>query len=123
MPTTVAYDDIYKTRWLKADDIPDEDLVLTIQDVNSEGVGPEKEMKLILDFKETDKGLILNKTNAKTISDRFGKDPNAWIGKRITLYSTEVDFAGKTTLAIRVRLKNPPKPVVQPEEAESDIKT
>jgi len=115
MPTNASYDDIYKNRWLKAEDIPDEDQTVTIKDVTDELVGQEKEKKFILKFVDVDKELVLNKTNAKTISDRFGKDPNGWIGKRITLYSTEVDFAGKTTLAIRIRLKNPIKPVAQPE--------
>jgi hypothetical protein len=115
MTTTVTFDQLYHSRWLKAEDLPDEDLVLTIKDVTDEEVGPEEELKLILTFLEKDKQLILNKTNAKTLADRFGKDPNGWIGKLIALFATEVDFGGKATLAIRIRLKTPIKPVPQPD--------
>ncbi len=111
MPTNMKFEDIYRSRWLKATDISGDDLIVTIKDVTDEQVGPEKELKLVLGFVEIDKQLILNKTNAKTLSDLHGKNPNEWIGKRIALYSTEVDFAGKTTLAIRIRLRQPGAPV------------
>ncbi len=77
MTTSVSYDEVYKTRWLKSDDLPDEDLVLTIRDVIDEEVGDEKEIKFILIFSEIQKQLILNKTNARILSDRFGKNPSA----------------------------------------------
>lgn len=112
MSTKLSFDQIYHSRWLKAEDLPDEDLALTIKDVTDEEVGTDKELKLILTFHETSKQLILNKTNGKTMADRFGKEPNGWIGKRIVLYSTEVDFGGKTTLAIRIRPKSPTKPPI-----------
>ena len=116
MPTNMEYDDIYKNRWIKADDIGDEDLILTIKDVNAEEVGADKEMKLVLTFKDQEKGLALNKTNAENLKDRFGATPNDWIGKKIALYTTEVDYAGKTTLAVRIRKKTPapaPKPATE----------
>ena len=133
MPTNASYDDVYKARWLKSDDLPDEDLILTIKDVNDEEVGEDREVKFILSFRELEKELILNKTNARTLADRFGKDPSTWIGKRIALYSSEVSFAGKMTLAIRIRMKAPvaapnatpasaPQPAVtQPPDPSADI--
>ena len=78
-------------------------LVLTIKDVTDEEVGEDREVKFILSFREIEKELILNKTNARILADRFGKDPIGWIGKKVALYSTEVSFAGKMTLAIRIR--------------------
>lgn len=117
MTTDMEYDDIYQSKWIKADDIGDEDLILTIKDVNAEQVGADKEMKLVLVFKEHEKQLVMNKTNAENLKDRFGKDPNAWIGKKIALFSTEVDYAGKTTLAVRIRKKTP-APAVKPEPGE-----
>ena len=124
MTTSVSYDEVYKTRWLKSDDIPDEDLVLTIRDVIDEEVGDEKEIKFILIFSEIQKQLILNKTNARILSDRFGKNPSAWLNKRIGLYATEVPFGGKTTLAIRIRLKGPAPAqpaVAQPPDVPDDV--
>lgn len=111
MPTKYASDEVYKSRWLKADDLPeDKDLVLTIQDVNDEQVGEDKELKLILSFKEVDKELVLNVTNARVLEDKYGKDPNAWINKRIALFAMEVSFGKKTTLGIRIRIKTPAAP-------------
>ena len=46
-------------------------------------------------------------TNANAIAHLYGPETDAWTGKRISLFSTEVDFAGKMTLALRVRLKAP----------------
>ncbi len=59
-------------------------------------------------FRETPKQLAVNATNGKTITGIYGKDPNAWIGRRIALYATEVEFGGKTTLGVRVRMTLPP---------------
>ncbi len=96
-PVTQTTDEIFATRWLKADDIPaDGDLVVTIADCNMEPLGETKEDKLVLMFRETTKQLAVNATNGKTITGIYGKDPNAWIGKRIALYATEVEFGGKT---------------------------
>jgi hypothetical protein len=105
MPTDLVVDDIYKERWLKAVDLPDTDLIVTITDVNDEIIGPEKEQKLILSFKETEKQLVLNKSNATILKNQFSNRPRQWVGKMITLYATEVNFAGKVTLSIRIRLK------------------
>ena len=55
MPTKYASNEIYKSRWLKADDLnEDSDTILTIKDVTDEVIGEKKELKLILSFKETD---------------------------------------------------------------------
>jgi hypothetical protein len=51
--------------------------------------------------------MVLNKTNADTISRLHTPETDNWIGKRIALFATEVDFAGKQTLALRVRMKAP----------------
>mgnify|MGYP007031196897 CR=1 FL=1 len=105
--------DTLATRYLGAEtDIEDdEDLILTIKECEMETLGEDK--KLVLYFKETKKGLALNKTNMKTIAKVLDSmETDDWIGKRIALFSTEVDFKGEQVLAIRVRLKAPKaKPV------------
>jgi hypothetical protein len=101
----------FPSKYLKADtDIPDDgDLIVTIDTVQIEtiGQGADQENKPVVYFRETDKGLVLNKTNAQTIKGLFGFETDDWEGKRIALFGTEVDFAGKQTLAIRVRMKAP----------------
>lgn len=100
----------FPSKYLKSGDIPDDaDLILTIKEVVQENVGQgeEAENKPIVYFQEQEKGLVLNKTNATAISNLYGPETDGWTGKRIALFATEVDFAGKQTLALRVRLKAP----------------
>lgn len=102
------------SKWLKAEDCVDADgdaadLLVTIAGVEQEEVGQGAQMdkKWVLYFKEEKKGLVLNKTNTKAIAKIHGDDTDDWLGKRIALYQTEVEFQGETMLGIRVRLKAP----------------
>jgi hypothetical protein len=108
--------DAFPSRWLKSEDCEDGDLILTIKSAAIEPVKGTNgdEDKLILRFAEEDKGLILNKTNAKSISKIHGDDTDDWVGKKVALYSTEVEFGGETMLGIRVRLKAPKAGVASP---------
>jgi hypothetical protein len=101
--------DMYPSKWLKAEEIDGDDLVVTISDIRTESVGQGRDAgdKWVLYFNETDKGLVLNKTNAKAIAKLHGDDTDDWEGKRIALYATEVEYQGETMLGIRVRLKAP----------------
>jgi hypothetical protein len=59
--------------------------------------------KIVLAFSGKEKTLVLNKTNASIITDVLGSDDtDDWMGKRIVLYATKVDFQGKRVDAIRV---------------------
>jgi hypothetical protein len=101
----------FPSKYLKADgDLPDEgNLILTMDHVQMEDVGSasETELKPVLYFRDSDKGLVLNKTNASTISGLYGPETDEWSGKKIALFSQEVDFQGRQVLAIRVRMKKP----------------
>ena len=66
------------------------------------GEGKPPENKLRLAFVGHEKGLILNKTNAMTISSLYGGDTDGWMGKEIFLYQTKVDFGGQMVDAIRI---------------------
>lgn len=87
----------------------DQDETYTMKSVSVEtvGQGAEQEEKPVVYFEETDKGLLLNKTNANTIAQLHGPETDGWPGKQITLFATDVDFGGKMTLAIRVRMRAP----------------
>jgi hypothetical protein len=99
----------FPSNFLKAAEL-EGDTVYTIERVEMQNVaakGQPDEMKPTLYFQETERGLVLNKTNSATITSLYGPETDDWSGKPITLFSTEVDFQGKQTLAIRVRMKKP----------------
>lgn len=106
--------DAFPSKFLKADDLGDDDVVVTIRDIRFEKVNPsDPSPKIIaevtgnIDGDLVTKDFVVNKTNAKTIAGIHGDDTDEWEGKRITLYSTEVEYQGETMLGIRVRLKAP----------------
>ena len=67
----------------------------------------KKDKKPILFFKGTDKGMILNATNAATLASLYGNKPAEWVGKRVTLYATTTSAFGKMVDCIRIRTKVP----------------
>ena len=102
---------MFPSKYLKASDFDESGSVLTIDRVEMETVGQGKDAddKPIVYFKELEKGLVLNKTNAGIISNLHGDDTDDWEGKLVTLYATEVQFQGDMVEAIRVK-KKAPKP-------------
>lgn len=105
----------FPSAYLKSQEL-DGDTVYTIDRVEIEtlGQGKDAEEKPVVYFTETEKGLALNKTNANTIASLYGDDTDDWAGKPVTLYATEVEFQGKQTLAIRVRMRAPQKSTSKP---------
>lgn len=106
--------DAFPSKYLKADDLEEGDLVVTINDAQFEEFPDPKtkrpDSKPVLHFEGDIKPLVLNKTNYKTISQLLGSDDtDDWTGKKIALYATEVESFGEVTLGIRVRLKAPAK--------------
>jgi hypothetical protein len=112
----------FPSKYLKSGDVPEnDDLLLTIERVSVESVGQDDpEDKPIVYFREVEKGLVLNKTNANTIAGLYGPETDGWTGKRIALYATEVAYQGKMTLSLRVRLKAPTVPAVNGNGAASN---
>lgn len=93
--------------YLKAEDIPlGKQYAMTIKAI--EGVefdnNQKKEVKLVATFHETEKKLVLNKTNAMMISSMYGPDADQWPGSSILLYQTKVQFGNDMVDAIRVDL-------------------
>ena len=110
--------DAFPSKYLKAEDIEDQgDLALTIKNVDWETIKNmqtnKDEQRPVMTFKEEINGerakpLILNVTNWNAIEKVCGsEESDDWTGKRITLYTTEVEAFGETKLAIRVRSKSP----------------
>ena len=94
----------FPSKFLKAVDLNEGPLDMTIRSVEYEPVGRERLMKPVVYFKDEEKGFILNKTNAKEIVKITGsKDTHSWIDQVISLFATSVEFGGDTVEAIRVR--------------------
>lgn len=125
--------DIYQNNsdFLKADDIGQNFWTATISGVEMKAFD-NGERKLACSFQELDKSLLLNMTNARTISDLYGGDTDAWVGRQIMLFTAPVDYQGKKVNAIRVRgpapqgmpsqnvaQNSPQRPLNQPSYAEA----
>ncbi len=111
--------EMYPSKWLKAADCDDGDLIVTIRDVSQEYIGQEEtsEAKWVVFFHETEQGLILNKTNSRSIAKLYGDNTDDWIGKRVALFSMEVQFKQDVVPAIRVRSKAPKAVQAKPAKA------
>jgi hypothetical protein len=100
--------DVFPSNYIKADDL-DGDVTYTIASVKIEtlGQGKDAEKKPVVFFEEVEKGMVLNVTNWNTIESQHGSDSDDWIGKRIIIFATEVEFKGEMVMGIRVRLRAP----------------
>lgn len=100
-----SYDVMYPGRFLKSADLDGKIVTVTIADINAEEIEGDKNKKkreYILTFVGKKKSFVLNKTNACLIVQMFGKNPNTWRGKRVTIYPTQCRFGPKTVDCIRV---------------------
>lgn len=98
-----------QSKYLRAEDVPQEKTV-RIKSATEEviGMGTDREKKLVAWFTNTDKGLVLNRTNNRTIRAAYGDDTAGWAGKLVTVFQTQSDFKGRLVPALRVRIP-PPK--------------
>jgi hypothetical protein len=100
-----AYD---QSRYLNATDMKVAKK-LRIKDVTEEEMAQDKKKKLVVVWFDNDRrGLVLNKTNNRTLRGEFGDDCAGWKGKIIVVYPTTDKFGGRVVPALRVRMP-PPK--------------
>ena len=112
---------VFPSRFLKASDLPDgRDVRVVIDDVQMEMMEQQNEEKPVCYFQGKDRGLVLNVTNATTISAVLGDDTEAWRGQSIVLFSSTTSFGGRVVPCIRVRVPRPAAPVPQPAPAPQD---
>lgn len=104
---------LYDSNWLYAFDLKGREVTVTIREVKAVKVknSEKEERKPVVYFKESHdaRGLVLCKTNGKTIASMYGNMTEAWVGKRVTLFAANVDAFGKTVEAIRIRPLIPQK--------------
>ncbi len=99
---------MFPSRYLRAVDFEGKPVTLTIAEVVKDKVQMatgQKAEKYILRFRETEKELILNKTNAKSVAKVLA-EPRAvnWPGSRITLKPTTCEAFGEIVDCIRIAL-------------------
>ena len=90
---------------------PGKDSILTIKSIDREmitGTGGKKEECPVCHWMESEKPMILNTTNLKTIAKMYGNDYDLWAGKRVQIYATTTKFGGDTVECLRIR-KDPPE--------------
>lgn len=83
-----------------------QELIVTIKETRTEkvkGANGKEENCFVCYFNESEKPMILNKTNCKRIAKLYGDMVEGWVGKKIQLFSQKVSAFGEETEALRVR--------------------
>ena len=94
--------DAFPSNYLKSADLQGRVAKLKIANVTYEQIGTDN--KLIMKFVGKEKGMVLNKTNAMTIAEAFGPDTDNWVGAEIEVFSMKVEFNGRMTDGLRLRI-------------------
>jgi hypothetical protein len=111
----VHYQKLFDSEYVGAWDLTDDDdqavdKVVTIEKVERKEIKSQRgtEIKPVLFFRSSKKGMICNKTNCRVIANMFGPRVEDWEGKRITLYQTTTNTKDGDVPCIRVR-PTPPR--------------
>jgi hypothetical protein len=105
MPTK---NEAFPSRWLKAEDIPQQGLALKIAKIEVEKIGTDQKENYVVYFRGQDKALVLNGTNWELIAAALREEnSDDWPGKIIELFPTTTNFGAKTVDCIRVRRHRP----------------
>jgi len=106
--------DIKQSRFITKNDVTSPVLVTItgFEEMNVALPGAEQEMRWCISFREIDKPMTLNTTNAALLGSIFelkeDDDLNTTIGAQIVLWhDPNVMFAGKAVGGIRIRAVNP----------------
>lgn len=98
-------DDVFGGKYLKAADLQ-RPVVYTISDAKVESFTAKdnsQKNKVVLSFKETEKQLVVNKTNGARIADiTKSRVIEEWLGFRVMLLKDKVPFGGSLVDSISV---------------------
>jgi hypothetical protein len=92
---------------------------VTIKSAAVESLGDVQ--KPVVRFKEISQGLVLNRTNARVLSQMFGPETDSWVGKRLTLFVASVEFRGRQVPGIRIKPSAPQPQTRAPEPPPDDF--
>jgi hypothetical protein len=91
----------FPSKYLRAADLNGAEPTVTIDRVEAETLNDK--LALVVYFKGKEAGLVLNKTNARSIEALTGSDEtDDWPGTRLKLIVMKVEFQGKRVPAIRI---------------------
>jgi hypothetical protein len=95
--------DLFQSRFLRADDLGDHRVKVTIDQVRVEPLHGGR--KPVLYFRGKSKGLILNATRARALATILGtEETDEWIGSTVTLYADGATVYDEHNRARRVRM-------------------
>lgn len=102
-------------QYITAAELVGKEPTLTIEKVTLEKVeslkagegddGGKMRDRIVVYFREArgGRGLLLNRTNAECIKELWGRETDAWLGKRVTLHTQTVRVGPKMEPGIRVK--------------------
>ncbi len=73
-----------ESNYVAGSDVEDKRLQLTIRELREEEVGQKKDRKWVMYFQGQDKGLVMNKTNSKTLIRLYGEPDDIEDHKSVT---------------------------------------
>jgi hypothetical protein len=113
-----------KSKYLRAEDL-EREKKFRIKAVTEEevGEGRDKEKKLTVWFTNDERGLVLNRTNNRTIRGAFGDPVQGWPGKILVVFPTLSEFRGKMVPALRVRIPTPKQPTATAAPPQQPVKS
>ena len=96
------YNEAFPSKFLRVSDLNGKELTVTVSSVEYESIGNEQ--KLVAYFREHDKALPLNKTNAASLAKiASSADTKKWASVKAVLFPSEVFFQGEMKDCIRIR--------------------
>jgi len=66
------------------------------------GQGEDAKKKMTIGFEDVEKILVVNRTNNEILTEAFGDETDAWVGKRVILNLVSLSFKGERTLSIQL---------------------
>lgn len=96
---------LFPSKYLKAADATPP-ITLTVSRIIQEkmkNADGEEEVKPVIYFLEHEKGMVLNRTNAGTLTALFGAETDKWINQRVVLGTEIVTAFGQSKPALRFK--------------------
>jgi len=94
----------FPSKYLKAADLPmGREVTVTIDSMQMEQLDDNQDRPVCY-FRGKSKGLVLNSTNASTISVVYGDETDAWVGRPLVIFNTTTMYKGQRVACLRVRI-------------------
>lgn len=95
--------DCFPSKYLKCTDLNNQEVELIIRGVTLEQL-PDGTTKPICYFQESQRGLLLNRVNSKTLADAYSPETDRWIGRPVVLVPSRCEYKGESVDCIRMRI-------------------